>query len=862
MLKENCVIPPKKRVFDRSPIGKRLTNKFSSATLKNLKGLIEEDLPTLQSQASDLYPSRNQPTFGVSTENEDKSSSGSDKDDKDSQSSDLAFADSDQPFVNTKDKSRIFSDKSSGKPSEIEQRLTKGETNPLSPFSGISSGAFSSNFPASFQIQMEEDGQHKPISPIDNKTERQMITMNIQEKQEIEEKSPILDHSLTEAFSPKQYKPKPTLTREFTIMNIDSPFKLEKPQSKEEEEPAEEKIQEPPLLATLHQNIFQVSSGNQNHRDEPGSPETPSFEIKDPPPLIWRTSTAPTRTLREIRKDALKPNNKSSLKGILESLKLASSESSAKDFKPVEKPNEEEEGMKTPGIPSENEEESSPNVGEEHSRSGKKPKTLMIAPRVVDRKDKERMLGFRKRLGMLEKIGSGPVGPESEEQKEKLPGPSMFTSAKKNTKFFAEDIEEEKENEDLNDSPTFLESPMLQKGYHSDTQVKNIRIFLKKNQPVTMNDFEPIKLISKGAFGRVWLVRRKATSDLYAMKIINLAEKATKNIQDLENLKKENKILGLAQEDFVVRAVFTFTYETCICFVMEYMIGGDFGDILYNYNCLDEDVARFYIAEIVLALEYLHSIGIVHRDLKPDNILLDKTGHAKLTDFGLSESGISQKIKKTRLFGEPESPLIVQRKFKALNKLALNQDELDSKIDFKLKGKVMEANKKDITEKAKIEEERIKDLEKKTSLDGSGDDFKKKLLKKEPRLIGTPDYMAPEIITGQSIKNFSIDWWSLGVMLFEFLCGIPPFNDDTPEKIYDNIKKLRIPWDQINIGYEEDCMSPEAADLIKKLLEPDPAKRLGANSASEIKEHPFFKGKNNEFMISLLNVKKALIGRL
>jgi len=110
------------------------------------------------------------------------------------------------------------------------------------------------------------------------------------------------------------------------------------------------------------------------------------------------------------------------------------------------------------------------------------------------------------------------------------------------------------------------------------------------------------------------------------------------------------------------------------------------------------------------------------------------------------------------------------------------------------------------------------------------------------RLVGTPDYMAPEIIQGISVDNFSIDWWSLGALLFEFLCGVPPFNDDTPDKIFENIKNLSIPWDQIEIGYDENCMSPEAADLIKKLLTSDHTKRLGAQGAQEIKEHPFFKG--------------------
>jgi len=114
--------------------------------------------------------------------------------------------------------------------------------------------------------------------------------------------------------------------------------------------------------------------------------------------------------------------------------------------------------------------------------------------------------------------------------------------------------------------------------------------------------------------------------------------------------------------------------------------------------------------------------------------------------------------------------------------------------------------------------------------------------KKVHRLVGTPDYMPPEIIEGASTNNFSIDWWGLGVILFEFLCGVPPFNGDSPEEIYDNIVKRKIPWDQITIGYGSDCVSPEAADLINKLLTLDPENRLGANDAMEIKKHPFFNG--------------------
>jgi len=104
------------------------------------------------------------------------------------------------------------------------------------------------------------------------------------------------------------------------------------------------------------------------------------------------------------------------------------------------------------------------------------------------------------------------------------------------------------------------------------------------------------------------------------------------------------------------------------------------------------------------------------------------------------------------------------------------------------------------------------------------------------RIIGTPDYIAPEIINGDNCNNKAVDLWSLGVILYEFLVGVPPFNDDSIDKIFANIIQGKMEWP--SIGYEEDCISPEAADLIKKLMNPHPKQRI---SIREIKEHKFFK---------------------
>lgn len=144
--------------------------------------------------------------------------------------------------------------------------------------------------------------------------------------------------------------------------------------------------------------------------------------------------------------------------------------------------------------------------------------------------------------------------------------------------------------------------------------------------------------LTRGGFGNVFLVKKRQTGDVFAMKVVSRAMLSQKNA--MGKMKTERDILAEIENPFVVKMFYSFTSKEKVFIVMEYLPGGDLFSLLQNLGTLGEDMARFYVAETILALEYLHSISVVHRDIKPDNLLISKTGHIKLVDFGLSHKGL------------------------------------------------------------------------------------------------------------------------------------------------------------------------------------------------------------------------------
>ena len=287
-------------------------------------------------------------------------------------------------------------------------------------------------------------------------------------------------------------------------------------------------------------------------------------------------------------------------------------------------------------------------------------------------------------------------------------------------------------------------------------------------QPTT-KDFDLLQTISQGAYGQVFLVRKRTTHDIYALKRLSKELSLLKNRDEfIETLQTESKVLAMTKNPFLVKSYYSFQSKKNFYIVMEYLNGGDLSSLLNAFGSFPLEMTKTYVAQIVLALEYLHQLGVVHRDIKPENILISQTGHLKLTDFGLSRFIITDEERKTSHC-------------------------------FRKLGRARE---------------------------------------QRSRIQGTPDYLAPEVILGQE-HDQCVDWWALGVTCYEMLVGVPPFNDETYDKVFGRILDGVVEW-----PCDEDALPFEAMKFIADLLKANPSERLGAKGAAEVKAHDFFKDFN------------------
>lgn len=388
---------------------------------------------------------------------------------------------------------------------------------------------------------------------------------------------------------------------------------------------------------------------------------------------------------------------------------------------------------------------------------------------------------------------------------------------------------------------------------------------LPRTTPTSIKDFDIIKPISKGAFGSVFLAKKKATGDYYAIKVLKKADMIAKN--QITNVKAERMILmKQAESPFVAKLFFTFQSKENLYLVMEYLNGGDCAALIKSLGSLPEEWTKNYIAEVVLGLDYLHQRGVVHRDLKPDNLLIDSHGHLKLTDFGLSRIGLLGRQTREGQLGRPltrynsrsrppsmdsaylSSPLLFpdnsggsyfNQRTNVVPRVG-NSPYLPPTDDYNESSGSESVSGLHARRSIKLAESPLQsfatelttDLRSHSNSGGGGS-----TPPGEQKFVGTPDYLAPETILGLRGDDAAVDWWALGVITYEFLYGIPPFHAETPEKVFENILSGHIEWHEEWVEF-----SLEARDFMKALMTLDPNERLGSGGADEVKAHPFFAG--------------------
>eukprot|EP00286_Rhodomonas_abbreviata_P026010 CAMPEP_0181291732 /NCGR_PEP_ID=MMETSP1101-20121128/2127_1 /TAXON_ID=46948 /ORGANISM="Rhodomonas abbreviata, Strain Caron Lab Isolate" /LENGTH=510 /DNA_ID=CAMNT_0023396149 /DNA_START=250 /DNA_END=1778 /DNA_ORIENTATION=+ len=257
---------------------------------------------------------------------------------------------------------------------------------------------------------------------------------------------------------------------------------------------------------------------------------------------------------------------------------------------------------------------------------------------------------------------------------------------------------------------------------------------------VSLQDFELLTMVGKGAFGRVIQVRKIDSGKIYALKVLSKDDLVSTN--QVQSTRTERRVLEVINHPFIVKLHFAFQTNDKLCLVMDFINGGELFTHIRRDRTFSEQRARFYAAQIILALEYLHEMDIIYRDLKPENILLDCHGHIRVTDFGLSK------------------------------------DATDSQKTYSM--------------------------------------------------VGSPYYMAPEIILKQGHGQM-VDWWSLGILIYEMLVGLPPFYNKNTRVAYEQLltKEFEFP----------SSMSDDAKHLLKGLLQRNPSRRLGSKVSEHEKSH-------------------------
>lgn len=317
----------------------------------------------------------------------------------------------------------------------------------------------------------------------------------------------------------------------------------------------------------------------------------------------------------------------------------------------------------------------------------------------------------------------------------------------------------------------------------------------KRRSKLGYGDFDILTQVGQGGYGQVYLARKRDTREVCALKVLN--KKLLVKLDEIQHTLTERDILTQSTKTpWLVQLLYSFQDPENVYLAMEFVPGGDFRTLLNNTGTLGAKHTRFYISEMFLALDALHQLNFIHRDLKPENFLITAEGHIKLTDFGLAAGKISTAhidALRRRLENVMSSG----------NSATHSTGEYAS-YSVKQRQDFYKTNRQDI--------------------------------ERANSIVGSPDYMALEVLQGQ-VYDYTIDYWSMGCMLFEALVGYPPFAGRTSQDTYNNLRHWKELLKRPQYENGQWVFSDRTWDLIQRLVT---SQRYRLQSFREIASHPYF----------------------
>lgn len=335
----------------------------------------------------------------------------------------------------------------------------------------------------------------------------------------------------------------------------------------------------------------------------------------------------------------------------------------------------------------------------------------------------------------------------------------------------------------------------------------------------SVDEFRPIRALGHGDMGTVYLAKHMTSGKPVAMKVMSKELMEKKRSHKRAWMEKE--ILQKLDHPFLPRLFTKFESRNHTFLLMSYCSGGDLNTLRQRQKdrMFSESAARFYAAEVVVALEYLHQHGILYRDLKPENILVQADGHIMITDFDLSL--IINNPQESQTKGSCRDQIGRKKTTKSL--LAkLNPGHVGAKRCTNSSAIIIP--KEGAGASASARETGYYHL----------DGRKESVYEHSHSFVGTEEYVAPEILWGKG-HGTAVDWWAFGILLYEMVYGKTPFKGSTRKETFYNIlckepPELSEPWSPLK-------------DLLRRLLVKEPTLRLGfISDAQEIKNHEFFEG--------------------